>query len=404
MPTMKDDGLLDVLQAIVVRIPQRANTEYHADILAKLNAWRVAENDRSAAAFVDTWNELKSTLLSTPQFFYFIFRNLAENESGLLDLIKRQYFERGFANDNGFYQTDVGWIATQADDENPGSMMSQILNFLANEDYNKGKAYGFFSIYFTFIDLLHSHFVCPDVKPVQTAIYELLFLQSLNWSKAYCEGNAYQGSSRLGISGGKPNEIRMKQYEIDSLLDKSQSVLDIGSNMGFMALYLAERCKRVDALEYNPYLCQIGQTAADALAIDNVSFLCGDFFVFRPRRTYDVVVSLASHSTLDDRMRMRFEDYIRKVYSILPPGGYFLFESHNVFGPGKGLPADDGDLDAKFDVAEQYFDVVKHRMTKSYIPDQDVDKLFIVMKRKNRVDPQAKRTITRELAIKKYHY
>lgn len=404
MPTINSDGLLDVLQTIVLRIPQRANTKYHTDILAKLNAWRVAENDRSADAFTNTWNELKETLLSTPQYFYFVFRNLAENESGLLDLIKRQYFERGVSNTNACYETDLRWIATQADDDNPGSMVSQILNVLANEDYNKGKIYGFFSMYFTFIDLLHSHFVCPEVKPVQAAIYELLYLQSLNWTKAYCEGNAYQGSGRLGISGGKPNEVRMQQYEIDSLLDHSQSVLDIGSNMGFMSLYLAERCKRVDALEYNPYLCQIGQTAANALSIDNVSFLCGDFLVFRPTRPYDIVVSLASHATIDDRMRIRFEDYIRKIYSIMSPGGYFFFESHNVFGPGKGGPGDDGDLDAKFDVAEQYFDVLKYRMTKTYIPDQDIDKLFVVMKRKNRVDPQAKRTITRSDAVRKYQY
>ena len=283
-------------------------------------------------------------------------------------------------------------------------MVSQILYYLANEDFKKGKPYEFFSIYFTFIDLLHSHLVCPDIKPVQEAIYELLYLQALNWPKAYCAGNAYQGSSRLGISGGKPNEVRMKLYDVDSMLDSTQSVLDIGSNMGFMSLYFAERCKRVDALEYNPYLCQIGQRAAKALSINNVSFVCDDFLLFRPTAPYDVILSLANHATIDHKLSISFEDYIRKIYSMLNSGGYFFFESHNVFGPGQGGPGDDGDLDAKFDIAEQYFDVVKHRMTSTYIPEQDVDKLFVVMKKKSTIDPHAKRTLTRAEAVKKYHY
>jgi SAM-dependent methyltransferase len=404
MPTNNADDLLNLLQAIVLRIPQRAGTKYHRDILAKLNEWRAAENDHSAATFTNTWEGLKEKLLSTPQFFYFIFRKLAENESGLLDLIKRQHFERGIVNDPPFYQTDLGWVEVQADDGNPRSMLSQVLYFLANTDYKKGTPYEFFSIYFTFIDLMHSHFIRPEIKPVQEAIYELLFLQALNWPKAYCAGNAYQGSDRLGIAGGKPNEVRMQQYEIDSLLDHTQNVLDIGSNMGFMSLYLAERCKRVDALEYNPYLSQIGQTAASALAIENASFRCGDFFLFRPRDKYDVVLSLANHATIDNRLSVSFEDYIQKIYSLLHDGGYFFFESHNVFGPGKGGAGDDGDLDAKFDIAARYFDVLKYRMTASYIPDHDVDKLFVVMKKKSRIEPQAKRTITRADAIRKYHY
>lgn len=399
-----DDDLIDVLQTIVLRIPARAKTRYHSDIFSKLSEWRAAEGDRAATTFTNTWNALKETLLSRPQYFYFIFRNLAENEPALFDLVKRQHFERGTANADAFYNPDLEWIAIQSDDGNPSAMVSQILHYLANEDFKKGKPYEFFSIYFTFIDLMHSHFVRPEIKPVQESIYELLFLQAVNWPKAYCAGNAYQGSSRLGISGGKPNEVRMKLYDVDALLSDTQSVLDIGSNMGFMSLYFAERCKRVDALEYNPYLCQIGQTAAKALSINNVSFVCDDFLLFRPNNPYDVVLSLANHATIDQRLSISFEDYIRKIYSMLNADGYFFFESHNVFGPGQGGPGDDGDLDAKFDVAEQYFDVLKYRMTTTYIPEQDVDKLFVVMKKKSRIEAPAARTIKRAEAVRKYQY
>jgi SAM-dependent methyltransferase len=396
------DDLLNQLQTIVVRFPQRAKTDYHADILAKLREWRAANNGH-ASHFVETWNALKEKLLCTPQYFYFVFRNVAENESGMLDLIKRQYFERSAAEITSFYNTDTSWIAKQANDADPESMVSQVLQYLAQEDYKKGKIYEYLSIYFTFLDLMHSHFVQPETKPTQDAIYDLLFLQSLNWPKAYCAGTAYQGTRRLSIGGGKPNEVRMKAYEIDSLLDKNHRVLDIGSNMGFMSLYFAERCKHVDALEYNPYLCQIGQLAANTLSIDNVSFLCGDFFVFKPEHTYDIVLSFASHATIDKRMLISFEDYIRKIYALLNPGGYLLFESHNAFGPGRGGPGDDGDLDAKFDIAAPYFEVIKHKMTWNPIPN-DIDKLFILMKKRDSVDYDAKRTFKLAEAIKKYEY
>jgi len=398
MPTNTDE-LLRLLETIVLRLPQRKQTDYHQAILAQLHAWRAGTSDLSAA-----WSELKDTLLSTPQYFFFIFRDLAQNEEGLLDLVKRQYFERGVSDTHQFYQTDLGWIDLQGDDSQSTSMMSQILQYLAYSDYKKGTVYEYFSIYFTFIDLMYSHFVRPEVKPVQAAIYEILYLQAVNWPKAYCAGNAYQGLCQLGVSGGKPTELRMAHYDVDGILNDKQRVLDIGSNSGFMSLYFAQRCKHVDALEYNPYLCQIGHTAAAALSISNVSYLCSDYFVFRPRAPYDVVVSCANHATIDNRLSMSFEDYIRKIYAMLHDGGYFLFESHNVFGPGKGGPGDDGDLDAKFDIAERYFEVIKHRMVAAFFPDHDVDKLFVVMKKRDRIDPNARRTLQRSDAIRRYQY
>jgi hypothetical protein len=43
-------------------------------------------------------------------------------------------------------------------------------------------------------------------------------------------------------------------------------------------------------------------------------------------------------------------------------------------------------------------------MTATYIPDHDVDKLFVVMQKKSSVAAHVTRTFTRSEAVKKYQY
>lgn len=65
--------------------------------------------------------------------------------------------------------------------------------------------------------------------------------------------------------------------------------------------------------------------------------------------------------------------------------------SHNVSGPGTGSVGDDGDMNAKFDVVEQYFEVVDFYMTRRFIPLIDIDKLFVILKRRSAHQPTARR-------------
>jgi hypothetical protein len=104
-------------------------------------------------------------------------------------------------------------------------------------------------------------------------------------------------------------------------------------------------------------------------------------------------------------MTMPFIDYIAKIHALLRPGGTLLFESHNVFGPGTGGPGDDGDLDAKFDIAERFFEVVRHKMTRSFVPGGlDVDKLFVVLRRRDEIDEGTVRTFDLATARRSFSY
>ena len=71
-----------------------------------------------------------------------------------------------------------------------------------------------------------------------------------------------------------------KEFQITILINTSQkekTVLDIGSNAGFMACFLSEFTKEVDAIELNPYLVKMGSVTKAFLGLKNVNFLEGDF-------------------------------------------------------------------------------------------------------------------------------
>ena len=228
--------------------------------------------------------------------------------------------------------------------------------------------------------------------------------QRRKWENSYTGSYYYQGLRRIGIAGVKPTEDRIENYEILPLLNKEQRLLDVGSNAGFMCLYLANYVGSVEGVELNPYLNDVAREVQSYLQLDNANFVTTDFSEYSPEGQFDIVLSLSNHHTIDGNLDMGFENYIRKIFDLLVPGGYLFFESHNILGDDKtGDPGDDSDLDEKFDIAERYFEVLRHRMVPCY-RFTDIDKLFVVMKRRPEYAPDAVRTLSLAEAREKYHF
>lgn len=253
-------------------------------------------------------------------------------------------------------------------------------------------------------DRFQSTFIEPSLAPLHRRIREHLKAQSGSWANEYTAGYPYQGYGRIRVMGARPVEARFARYEIEEYFSPATRALDIGSNTGFLALHVAGFCDFVDGVELNPYLVEIGRDTQKYLGIRNVEFYCVAFEEFDPVHKYDVVFSFANHHTIDGNLDMGFRQYIERVHSFIKPDGMLFFETHNIRGPGLGGPGDDGDLDAKFDVAEQYFEVVKYKM----VPVgrhgiQDIDRLFVVLRRKE-FNPEAKRTLNRVEAMQRWDY
>jgi SAM-dependent methyltransferase len=296
------------------------------------------------------------------------------------------------------------WVIEQGDAEIPGTLMHDLLNDLATFPISADKNFAFLARYYTWRDVLVTQLVAPERMELLDRIFALLHMQVQQWGKPYCSGYAYQGYEPIGLAGVKPTQERLAGYGFLPWLHKGMSVLEVGCNNGFMALELARQAGRVDAVEYNPFLVEIGRITAAAVGQHNVHYQVADFTTWQPHQRYDVVLSFANHCTIDGNLSVEFESFVAKLWQITADDGWLLFESHNVFGPGTGAPGDDGDLDAKFEVMERYFELVDSKMTKAFVPNQDIDKLFVALRRRPAVLASVTRQMNLALARTRYEY
>ncbi|ABA05663.1 3-demethylubiquinone-9 3-O-methyltransferase [Nitrobacter winogradskyi Nb-255] len=152
----------------------------------------------------------------------------------------------------------------------------------------------------------------------------------------YGEGYFYQSLAELGVSGLRSTEARLKAYRLlDHIRDKT--VLDIGCNAGFLSVSLAKAAQHVTGLDINPFLSALARTAAQALGRTNTEFLATGFEDAPLRGPYDVVMSLANHSTFDGQTRYDLQSYFDRCISLLKPDGLFIFESHTPSFEGEGI-------------------------------------------------------------------
>ncbi len=169
----------------------------------------------------------------------------------------------------------------------------------------------------------------PERFALHRSLNEQLVRQSREWDTYdYGEGYWYQSSTELGITGLRDTTARVDAFGLCDLV-RSRSVLEIGSNSGFLSLAIAPAAARVVAFEINPYLVAAGQIGADALSVTNVEFLVSSFEEFDDRdERFDDVVSFANHHTYDGNTHQGLEEYFARCHAVLRPAGRLIFESH----------------------------------------------------------------------------
>jgi len=143
----------------------------------------------------------------------------------------------------------------------------------------------------------------------------------------YGEGYFYQSLEEIGVRGLRNTESRIQSLD---LLNKvaGKTVLEIGCNTGFISLSLAKAAKRVVAFDVNPFLVSIAKKVSAHLNHQNVEFLTCSFEEFEKSRKFDVVLSLANHSTYDQNTKHSIDSYFRRCKEHLNQSGILVFESH----------------------------------------------------------------------------
>src|SRR5690606_36152093 len=126
----------------------------------------------------------------------------------------------------------------------------------------------------------------------------------------------------------RDTEERIEKLDLKNIV-KGQEILDIGTNAGFLLLNLASEMRRGTGIEINPYLIDTADAVRRHLDVDNAEFKCTAFEDFSGEEgRFDVVLSLANHSTYDGNTRQSIEEYFRKCAALMNDKGIFLFESH----------------------------------------------------------------------------
>lgn len=169
----------------------------------------------------------------------------------------------------------------------------------------------------------------PSLLPLHRRLRGHLKSQKREWPHLkYSFGYFYQGWDRIKVSGARSTESRFESYDFAELLKEGMTVLDVGCNVGFLAMAVAERVKHLDAVELNPYLVAIGKDVSTFLGIENVSFHQMDFLEFKSSGKYDLIMSFANHKTIDGNMDPDLRDYFLRLYDMLEDDGVLLFETH----------------------------------------------------------------------------
>jgi SAM-dependent methyltransferase len=135
----------------------------------------------------------------------------------------------------------------------------------------------------------------------------------------------YQSWEDLDINGQRPTEARFSIYGLADIITKDSTVLDLGSNVGFMSLHCARFAKEVYGVERYAHWVEIAELAAECLDMNNCAFHCTDALAFEAPYEFDVILSLSFHHWGPDV----FARYVEKVFiGNLKVGGHLLFESH----------------------------------------------------------------------------
>ncbi len=217
----------------------------------------------------------------------------------------------------------------------------------------------------------------PELSQLHDRLKHHISEQKSNWkSFVYAQQMGfYQGFDEISLPGCRPTEKRLERYDIAKYLTKEKIALDIGCNCGFFVLHLSKFLKHVDGVEINPYLVNVGNDTKKFLNIGNADFFTSRFEDFSTNKKYDVIFSLANDDTIDGNTEFSFNEYVRKIKSLLNKNGHLMFEtiSPDTYDPKQFEP--------KRRLLEDRFTLLEEKMVKSEYPINVPERRFLVFEK-----------------------
>ena len=177
----------------------------------------------------------------------------------------------------------------------------------------------------SFFNFVH-HKLIYKHRSIRNKIYNIIS-QNKNNLYDYGEGFFYQSVPPISLKGLRDTKKRINKLNLNNYL-KNSTFLDIGTNIGSIPLSLNNEFIFGIGIDHNETTIEVAQEIRKYLNIKKIEFISGDFLNYEFNKTFDVILSLANHSTFDEGIK-NTELYFNKIYSLLKKNGILIIESHN---------------------------------------------------------------------------
>ena len=143
----------------------------------------------------------------------------------------------------------------------------------------------------------------------------------------YGEGYFYQSLSKINLRGLRNTIFRKKELKLEKI-SQDKNILDIGTNTGFLLMEMENNFSEALGIDHNPSLIKIANIVKNFLKIQNISFECKSIYDLETTIKYDIILSLANHSTFDEGIKDT-KKYFSKILELIKPNGFLVLESHH---------------------------------------------------------------------------
>ena len=154
-------------------------------------------------------------------------------------------------------------------------------------------------------------------------------IKLINTTKEYDYGNGYlyQSFENIPLRGLRNSKFRINQLKINDYI-KNKSILDIGCNTGFVSMSLNDDYKKIFSIDHNYTAIKIANLVKNYINKKNIDFIHDDFNSYNFLEKFDIILSLANHSTEDKGITNTFI-YFEKINMLLNYNGILFIESHH---------------------------------------------------------------------------
>ena len=116
----------------------------------------------------------------------------------------------------------------------------------------------------------------------------------LFWDTRAERYSATQSFGTTNLEENKEHQLLKVQCEEEKINDftcslKFDTMLDLGSGLGYWSNYFSHRCNRVVAVEYSEKMTEIAKNIAEQNAVNNIEFITDNILNYSTNESFDLI-------------------------------------------------------------------------------------------------------------------